>query len=200
MQWDENLIKGVDRHEMEEENKFNEAITNVGNIDEDNYPRTYAALDTLAKQMTGDANSMPPRKKSIDDKDDDKDFKDQFRAIIRRNLDTVKPATADPKKERKPLSQIMKDNDIQQMSSNITEKLNAFRDHQKMAWDIAHHIRNNPNEADTSFSAFSRGEIVKYFNKYKKNPEFLKTLNIKLDDPTAMQELRRQQSQAQAHN
>ncbi len=63
MQRDENLVKGADRHEMEEGNKFNEAIKNVGNVDEANYPRTYAALDTLAKEITGDANTLPPRQK-----------------------------------------------------------------------------------------------------------------------------------------
>jgi len=80
------------------------------------------------------------------------------------------------------------------MSSNITLKLNGFRDHQKMAWDIADRITRNPTETDASFNAFSRGEIIKYFNTYKKNPEFLKTMKIKLDDPTAMQELRRLQA------
>jgi hypothetical protein len=189
MQWDENLVKGADRHEMEEANKFNENIKNVGNIDEANYPRTYAALDALAKQMTGDANSMPPRQKGIDDKD----FQDQFRAIVRRNLDASRPASATAP-DRKPLAQIIKDNDMQQMSSNIVLKLNAFRDHQDMARSIADRITRNPTETDASFSAFSRDKIVKYFNTYKKNPEFLKTLKIKLDDPTAMQELRRLQS------
>jgi len=193
MQRDENLVKWADRHEMEEENKFNEAITNVGNIDQENYPRTYAALDALAKQLTGDANTLPDsRKQGISDKL----FQQQFTTIIRKNLDTNKPATAIEPPTRKPLAQIIKDNDIQQMSSNITEKLNAFRDHQKMADTIANRLLNNPTESDTSFNAFSRGEIVKYFNTYKKNPEFLKKLNIKLDDTTAMQELRR----LQAHN
>lgn len=52
MQRDENLVKAADRHEMEEANKFNENIKNLSNIDESNYPRTYAALDDLAKKMT----------------------------------------------------------------------------------------------------------------------------------------------------
>ncbi|MCX6824515.1 MAG: hypothetical protein NT085_05320 [candidate division SR1 bacterium] len=191
MQRDENLVKGADRHEMEEENKFNEAIKNVGNIDENNYPRTYAALDVLAKQMTGDGNTLPPRQRGINDTL----FQQQFTAIIRRNLDTTRPATATDA-NRKPLAQIIKSNDIQQMSSNITLKLNGFRDHQEMSWDIADHITRNPTEADTTFNAFSRARIIKYFNTYKKNPEFLKTMKIRLDDPTAMQELRR----LQAHN
>ena len=191
MQRDENLVKWADRHEIEEENKFNEAIKNVGNIDENNYPRTYAALDTLAKQMTGDGNTLPPRQKGISDTL----FQQQFTAIIRRNLDTTRPATATDA-NRKPLAKIIKSNDIQQMSSNITLKLNGFRDHQEMSWDIADHITRNPTETDTSFNAFSRARIIKYFNTYKKNPEFLKTMKIKLDDSTAMQELRR----LQAHN
>ncbi len=52
MQWDESLVKATDRHEMEEANKFNENIKNIGNIDEANYPRTYAALNDLAKKLT----------------------------------------------------------------------------------------------------------------------------------------------------
>lgn len=191
MQRDENLVKGADRHEMEEANKFNEAIKNVGNIDEENYPRTYEAVNNLAQQLIGDANSMPPRQKGIADND----FQDQFRAIIRRNLDARKPATATAT-DWKPLADIIKDNDIQQMSSNITLKLNAFRDHQDMAWSIADRITRNPTESDASFNAFSRDKIIKYFNTYKKNPEFLKTMKIKLDDKNAMQELRR----LQAHN
>lgn len=189
MQRDENLVKGADRHEMEEGNKFNEAIKNVGNVDEANYPRTYAALDTLAKEITGDANTLPPRQKWIADNL----FQQQFTAIIRRNLDTTKPATAtDP--DRKSLAQIVKDNDMEQMSSNVTIKLNAFRDHQEMSWNIADHTTRNPTESDTSFNAYSRAEIVKYFKKYQKNPDFLKTLNIKIDDANAMQELRRLQA------
>jgi len=39
---------------MEEGNKFNEAIKNVGNIDENNYPRTYEAIDELGKKLTGE--------------------------------------------------------------------------------------------------------------------------------------------------
>jgi hypothetical protein len=176
---------------MEEENKFNEKIENVGNIDEANYPRTYQALDTLAKQLTGDANTLPnPWQKGISDTL----FQQQFKAIIRRNLDTNKPTTAIEPPTRKPIAEIIKDNDIQQMSSNITEKLNAFRDHQEMADAIANRIVNNPTESDASFNAFSRDRIIKYFKTYKKNPEFLKTLNIKLDDATAMKELRRLQS------
>ena len=193
----ENLMDAADRHEIEEENQFNESIKNVGNIDEDNYPRTYAALDTLAKQITGDGNTMPPRQKGIADNL----FQDQFKAIIRKNLDTTKPATATDT-NWKPLAQIIKDNDIQQMSSNITEKLNGFRDHQKLADDIATHVMQNANESVASFNTYSRPLIIKYFTTYKKNPEFLKTLGIKFDDPTAMQKLRMlaSQPQALAHN
>lgn len=191
MQRDENLVKGADRHEIEEANKFNESIKNVGNIDEENYPRTYEAINNLSKQLIGDANSLPPRERAIEDDE----FKKQFRAIISRNLDARKPATATAT-DWKPLANIIKDNDIQQMSSNITVKLNAFRDHQDMAWSIADRITRNPTESDASFNAFSRDKIIKYFNTYKKNPEFLKTMKIQLDDKNAMQELRR----LQAHN
>jgi hypothetical protein len=171
--------------EEDKDNKFNDAITNVGNIDQENYPRTYDAIDELAKKLTGDGNSFPnPRKRGIEDID----FQDQFKAIIRKNLDTRKPATATDA-NRKPLAEIIKDNDIQQMSSNITMKLNGFRDHQKMAWNIADHITRKPNETEADFNAYSRGEIIKYFNTYKKNPEFLKTMNIKIDNVNDMRRL-----------
>jgi len=191
----ENLMNAADRHEIEEGNRFNEAIKNVGNIDQANYPRTYDAIDEIAKKLTGNANDLPPRKSGLDDKE----FQKQFTAIIRRNLDTRKPDTAIEPPTRKPLAEIIKDNDIQQMSSNITEKLNGFRDHQKMVWDIAERITNNANESEASFNVFARDKIVKYFNTYKKNPEFLKTLNIRLDDKTAMQELRRQETVSMSH-
>ena len=170
---------------MEEANDFNEDIQNVGNIDEANYPRTYAALDTLTRQLTGDANTMPPRQRGIGDTL----FQQQFTAIIRRNLDTARPATAtDP--NRKPLARIIRDNDIHQMSSNITEKLNGFRDHQELADNLVTHIMQHSNEPAASFNTYSRPLIINYFKKYKKNPEFLKTLGIKFDEPTAMEILR----------
>lgn len=118
MQRDENLVKAADRHEMEEANKFNENIKKLSVIDENNYPRTYQELDRLAKKLTGDPNDMPPRQKKIEPVD----FQREFKAIIRRNLDANKPSTAtDP--NRKSLADIVKDNDIQQMSSNVVEKL-----------------------------------------------------------------------------
>ncbi len=118
MQRDENLVKGTDRHEMEEANNFKENIKKLSVIDPNNYPRTYQELDRLAKELTGDPNDMPPRQKKIEPAD----FQIKFKAIIRRNLDANKPNTAtDP--NRKSLTDIIKDNDIQQMSSNVVEKL-----------------------------------------------------------------------------
>jgi len=36
---------------MEEGNKFNEAIQNVGNIDIENYPETYKEIQILADRL-----------------------------------------------------------------------------------------------------------------------------------------------------
>ena len=52
---------------MEQENKFNESIEILGNIDQANYPRTYNALEQLSKQLTGDANTLPPRERGTPD-------------------------------------------------------------------------------------------------------------------------------------
>jgi len=115
-------------------------------------------------------------------------------------MDATRPVTATS--DRKPLSQIIKENDIQQMSSNILEKTKEFRDHKKLAKDITIYMVQNPKilindpVADNNFDIFARKKIVEYFNTYKKNPEFLKKLNIKLDDKNAMKQL----SNFQAHN
>ena len=108
MQRDENLVKGADRHEMEKDNKFNDKIKNVGDIDENEYPETYKEIQILIDQC-------------IQGQIKEDDFQKDFTSIIEdTSLDVKKPSTA--KSNRKPLSQIIKENDIQQMSSNVLEK------------------------------------------------------------------------------
>ncbi len=50
-------------------------------------------------------------------------------------------------------------------------------------------VTQNDPEAEKDFDIFARKEIVEYFKKYQKNPEFLKTANIRFDDADAMQKL-----------
>ena len=114
---------------MEFAEKFNENIKQEGLISQENYPRTREKIDEIAKKLTGNA---PDREQNINENL----FQEQFTAIIRRNLDTNKPASAIEPPQWKPLAEIIKDNDIVQMGSNITQKLTAFRDHQKLVQNI----------------------------------------------------------------
>ena len=178
MQRDPNLVKWADRHAMELENKFNENIDKVGVIDEANYPETYKEIQILKDKLIQGAI-------------DEGHFKDDFKSIIEdKTLDASNP-----------VSKIIEANDIQQMSSNVVEDVLAFRDHQKLVKEITRYMfqhpaltANDPVE-ERNFDIFSRNKIVEYFKTYQKNPAFLKTLNIRLDDADAMKKL----SNYQAH-
>lgn len=178
MQRDENLVKWADRHAMELENNFKN-IDKLATIDETNYPETYKEIQIIKDKLIQGAI----------DKDD---FKKDFKYIIEdKTLDASNP-----------VSKIMKENDIQQMSSNVVEDVLAFRDHQKLVKEITTYMfqhptltANDPVE-ERNFDIFSRDKIVKYFKTYQKNPAFLKTLNIKFDDADAMKKL----SNFQAHH
>ena len=163
---------------MELENNFKN-IDKLATIDETNYPETYKEIQIIKDKLIQGAI----------DKDD---FKKDFKYIIEdKTLDASNP-----------VSKIMKENDIQQMSSNVVEDVLAFRDHQKLVKEITTYMfqhptltANDPVE-ERNFDIFSRDKIVKYFEKYQKNPAFLKTLNIKFDDADAMKKL----SNFQAHH
>jgi hypothetical protein len=134
---------------------------------------------------------MPPWHATINDAQ----FRTQFNSILTRRppLDNTRPTTA-TEPNRRPIQELLKHNDMDQISTNILEKLNSFRDHQSLVYKISDHIRRNPLETSNVFSAYCRPEIANYISRYKSNPDFLKQLNIKLDDPNAMQEIRRLQS------
>jgi len=162
---------------MELENNFKN-LDKIATIDDTNYPETYKEIQILKDRLLQGAISKD-------------DFKDDFKSIIEdKTLDA-----------NNPVSNIIKKNDIQQMSSNVVEEILAFRDHQKLVGSIVTYMKNNPKVAlhdpvaENNFDIFARKEIVKYFKDYQKNPAFLKTLNIKLDDTDAMKKL----SNYQAH-
>lgn len=166
MQRDKSLTKGTDRHEMEFENKFNDDITSVGTIDENTYPETYKEIIIIGEQL---------EQGTITPVDFQKDFKD---IIEDPTLDT----SATPK-----LTDLIKQNDIQQMSSNITEKIRAFADHKKLVAGIIGHM-GEPN--DNVFDNKCRTDIAKYFKDHKLQPKFLKDMGLKLDDPNTIKDLR----------
>lgn len=172
MQRDDNLMKWADRHEMEEENKFNDTIKKVGVIDEANYPDRYKEIQLLSDKLINGTIAQA-------------DFKDDFTAIIDdKNLDANKPTTASA--DRKPLEQIIKKNDIQQMSSNVVEKVLAFKDHQLLAKNIL----SRTGESDDDFDTHCRMDIANYFKNHTLQPAFLKEMNIKLDDPNTIKNLK----------
>ena len=163
---------------MELENKF-QNIDTLAVIDETHYPDTYKEIQILKDKLI---------QGTISPDDFKKDFKD-----------IVEDKTLDPSN---PVADLVKANDIQQMSSNVVEEVLAFKDHQILAKSIVSYMFQNPavtaNDpiAEKNFDILARKKIIKYFEKYQKNPEFLKTLNIRLDDADAMKKL----SNFQAHN
>jgi len=166
MQREKNLTTGVDRHEMEFENKFNDNITSIGTIDENTYPETYKEIIIIGERL---------EQGTITPVDFQKDFKD---IIEDPTLDT----SASPK-----LTDLIKQNDIQQMSSNITEKITAFADHKKLVAGIIGYM-GEPD--DNVFDNKCRTDIAKYFKDHKLQPKFLKDMGLKLDDPNTIKDLR----------
>ncbi|MFA7298701.1 MAG: hypothetical protein WC010_03595 [Candidatus Absconditabacterales bacterium] len=178
MQRDENLVKGADRHAMELENNFKN-IDKLATIDETNYPETYKEIQIIKDELIQGAINEDT-------------FRKDFKSIIEdKTLDASNP-----------VSNIIKENNIQQMSSNVAEDVLAFRDHQKLVKEITKNMFQNPAiaagdpVAEKNFNIFARERIIEYFKTYQKNPTFLKTLNIKFDDKDAMKKL----SNYQAHN
>ena len=167
MQRDKSLTKGADRHEMEFENKFNDDITSVGTIDENTYPETYKEIIIIGEQLEqGTITSL--------------DFQKDFKSIIE---DPTLDTSATPK-----LTDLIKQNDIQQMSSNITEKIRAFADHKKLVAGIIGHM-GEPD--DNVFDNKCRTDIAQYFKDHKLQPKFLKDMGLKLDDPNTIKDLRK---------
>jgi hypothetical protein len=162
---------------MELENKFNDKIEQISVIDEANYPETYKKIQSIKDQLI---------QGTIDKVHFQEDFK---KTIEDKTLDASNPVL-----------KIIKENDIQQMSSNVVEEVLGFRDHQKLVKEITKYMFQHPGLTthdpveERNFDIFSRNKIVEYFKTYQKNPAFLKTLNIKLDDADAMKKLSNYQS------
>lgn len=63
-----------------------------------------------------------------------------------------------------------------------------------MVYDIRMHIEANRWETPDEFNSYCRPVIARFINAYNSVPDFLRQMDITLDDPNAMQRLRDLQS------
>ena len=94
------------------------------------------------------------------------------------------------------MSEVIRSNNISQLSTNILMQANKFREQQILTWSIADHIATNPTESDAAFNNYCRAEIKRYIDSYDDVPDFLEQMGVKLDDVDASREIKR----LQAHN
>ncbi len=186
VQWDFESSAAADRHEIERQEDFNEAIeVALTDIDENNYPNTRKELDRLILRATW---THPDWIK--DPGLDRASFQSELKTILESNLDPNRPATAtDP--NRRPLSDIYRMNDMDIIWTNIWEKVDNFRDHQILVRNIRDLVvrhRNDPT--DDPFVNNCRPLISAHISKHRVTPEFLKVNNIKLDDSNSMRQLK----------
>jgi len=105
---------------MELENNFKN-IDKLATIDETNYPETYKEIQIIKDELIQGAINEDT-------------FRKDFKSIIEdKTLDASNP-----------VSNIIKENNIQQMSSNVAEDVLAFRDHQKLVKEITKNMFQNP--------------------------------------------------------
>ena len=202
---DEDTTSAADRHQIEEQEKFNEKIENImGSLEwfEQNYPKTFKEIENLVKKFTGTPEDRWTG--TIDTTW----FQTGFEKILQRSsaLDAARPASAsmpaNGKWARKPLFKLLSTNDMYQISTNLLEKITAFKGEKKLIFDIYATINTNarqyPNFANdpnqmTALSTAVDGKvrplIGDYIHNYKIMPNFLKTLKINLDDPNVARDL-----------
>jgi hypothetical protein len=110
------------------------------------------------------------------------------------------PATG--RNRRRPLPELLSTNDMDQLSTNIFEKITAFVAEKKMIRIIDRSIQTGemsyPNRTRNAadFDSFAqvvnttaRPEIAKFIKDYNTMPAFLKTLRLNLDDANVMKDL-----------
>jgi hypothetical protein len=186
VQWDFESSAAADRHEIERQEDFNEAIeVALTDIDENNYPNTRKELDRLILRATW---THPDWIK--DPGLDRASFQSELKTILESNLDPNRPTTAtDP--NRRPLSDIYRMNDMDIIWTNIWEKVDNFRDHQILVRNIRDLVVIHRNDAtDDPFVNNCRPLISAHISKHRVAPEFLKVNNIKLDDSNSMRQLK----------
>ncbi|HCB51217.1 TPA: hypothetical protein DEP21_01350 [Patescibacteria group bacterium] len=134
----------------------------------------------------------------------DTTFQVEFDRILAMSgsLDSTRPATA-TLNPRRPLTELIKQEDIQQMSTNILEKTKVFKDHQTLTNNISTWIINesttkyvdrktNPktySDFSDALDKYARPQIANYIKNFKTLPSFLKTLKLNLDNPNTMRDL-----------
>jgi len=186
VQWDFESSAVADRHEIERQEDFNEAIeVALTDIDENNYPNTRRELDRLILRATWTHpdwirdNTLSRAR-----------FQSELKTILESNLDPNRPATAtDP--NRRPLSDIYRMNDMDIIWTNIWEKVDNFRDHQILVRNIRDLVIRHRNDlTDDPFINNCRPLISAHISKHRVTPEFLKVNNIKLDDSNSMRQLK----------
>ena len=191
--WSESGQSAADRHQIEQQNDFADRMKVViQDIDSKNYPETRRRLDELLGRLTWKPTTVPPRQRWISDTQ----FQTEFQNIMNQSgkiFDKTRPWTATSTNWR-PISEIIRSNDMDQLSTNILMQANKFREQQFMTWSIADHIAKNPTENRNNFDVWCRWVVSKYINTYNDVPDFLHQMNISLDDKEATKEIRRLQA------
>jgi hypothetical protein len=176
-QWfhrEDDKTKATERHQLQYETDMDD-IDMVELIDETTYPRAYQQINTLVAQYVDTphfASTMT-----------DWQFEQKFQAIImaRPSLDNRQPSLRD----------LMKQNNMDQVSSNILYRSKMFKDHQILVDKISNEIANTITQ--TQFANRCRPLIMNYVSKYNKIPDFMKLqhINLNLDDAQLYNKLRR---------
>lgn len=153
----------AERHQLQHETWLDE-LELVEIIDDNTYPRAYQQINALISQYV----DYPYFRVNMSDWQ----LQQNFQSIImaRPPLDSRQPSLRD----------LMKQNNMDQIASNIVYRATMFKDHQILVNKIYQSIKQSPS--DEQFIAECRPYIKNYVSKYNKIPDFMKLQNIKLDD------------------
>ena len=177
--WGESGQSAAHRHQIEKQENLADNLNALVDIDELNYPQTRAKLDKLINDVTW-KDEIPPRSWGIDDSS----FQTQFEYILKKSgkdFDQTKPLTATIA-DWKPVSEIIKSNNIKSLSTNILMQAKQFQAHQKLVYGIWQHVKNNSTEPDDKFDTWCRWEIRKYIDTYDDIPDFLSQIWLSIDN------------------
>ena len=177
--WSESGQAAAHRHQIEKQENLADNLNSLVDIDADNYPETRAKLDTLVDDFTW-KNSTPPWTWWMSESN----FQTQFSYILKQSgisFDKTRPASATIP-DWKPVSEIIKSNNLKSLSTNILMQAKQFQAHQKMVYNIREHILANPTEWDDVFDNWCRGEIGNYISTYDDIPDFLHQMKLSLDN------------------
>lgn len=150
------FVDGADRHGLEFANKL-DAIDEVLAITQDKFPDTHYRINELAKNFMGNAPyhaTMPQA-----------EFQQKFQDIIEHNPpydNNVKPS----------IKEVMQQNNMQKISSNIFHQVDAFRANKALVYDMADYIAQH-HTADELKNHF-RPKIAQYIKDYASIPAFMK--------------------------